>query len=126
MRFNFKHRVPASVGPAAESVYISVFWHPHAADTGASRFVDDYHQLAGEEPEPQDAMVYDAVMLAATAIHQVGADPAAVSRYLATLGVTRPPYQGVTGMIDFRGSRSGPLMMVTSRNGVFVPFSYEY
>lgn len=69
-------------------------------------------------------MVFDAIMLAATAIRQAGVDPAAVELYLTKLGVTRPPYRGVTGDIHFHDGRDGPFIIMNPQDGDFVPLSY--
>jgi branched-chain amino acid transport system substrate-binding protein len=112
------------VESSADSVYVSAFWHVLTADSSARIFIDTYRQVSGHDPGPADAMVFDAIMLAATAIRQVGANPVAVQRYLAALGVTRPPYRGITGEIHFADDRDRPLMMVRARDGQFVPLGY--
>ena len=115
---------PVEAGPGADSVYVSVFWHVLTADSSARRFIADFRRESGRYPRPDDAMVFDAIMLAATAIRQAGADPAAVELYLTKLGVTRPPYRGVTGDIHFHDGRDGPLIMMNPQDGDFVPLSY--
>ncbi len=115
---------PVEAGPGADSVYVSVFWHVLTADSSARRFIADFRRESGRYPRPDDAMVFDAIMLAATAIRQVGVDPAAVELYLTELGVTRPPYRGVTGDIHFHDGRDGPLLMVNPQDGDFMPLSY--
>ncbi len=56
-------------------------------------------------------MFVDAVMLAATAVREAGADRAAVSAYLRSLGVSRPPYQGITGPVSFTPNARHELLM---------------
>ena len=120
------NRIPESVGPGAHALYVSVFWHFQAADSLALNFIEEYRRASGRNPRPSDALVFDAIMLAATAIRQVGADPVAVQRYLEELGVTRPPYRGVTGEIQFSGDRPRSLMIVTPRNGEFMPLRHGH
>jgi branched-chain amino acid transport system substrate-binding protein len=120
-----RNLVPDVAGPSADSVYVSVFWHFLTADSAASAFIQDFRQVSGRDPSPADAMVFDAIMLAATAIRHVGTNPTAVQRYLTELGVTHPPYGGVTGEIQFSADRDRPLIMVRPRDGQFVPLDYE-
>lgn len=104
-------------GPAADSVYLSVFWHPEAADSAGRDFVRRFRILTGSEPGPTDAMVFDAIMVTATAIRAVGARPDRVTSYLQELGAGRPPYHGVTGDIDFQPDRVRPIMIIRPRSG---------
>ncbi|MEE8361249.1 MAG: ABC transporter substrate-binding protein [Gemmatimonadales bacterium] len=105
------------VGAAADSVYLSVFWHPEAADSSGRVFIRRFRLLAGRQPAPADALVYDAIMVAVAAIRQVGPDRRRVTRYLEQLGASRPGFEGVTGVIDFRPARSRPIMMIQPQQG---------
>ena len=66
-------------------------------------------------------MSYDALMLVAHAVREVGARRGVIRDYLLSLGRTRPPYQGVTGPITFTPDRKPPLRMARLRGGQVVP-----
>ena len=55
-------------------------------------------------------------MLLATAIAEAGPSPDAVRAYLDELGVTRPPFPGVSGPISFEDGPAGNLVMVSVGN----------
>ena len=88
-------------GPAADSIYLVAYWTPDAPDSLSRAFVERYRRAAGRMPESSDAIVHDALMVVAEAVHEVGSNRAAVRRYLAELGRERPPFPGVTGPIAF-------------------------
>ncbi len=54
------------------------------------------------------ALGYDATMILATAAREVGPHRAAIRDYLATLGHSRPPYAGASGLIEFDASGDAP------------------
>jgi branched-chain amino acid transport system substrate-binding protein len=107
-------------GPAAEMFYLATFWYPDAADETSRSFVEKFRRIVGRAPLPADAMKYDAAMLLAEAIREVGADRKAVRQYLADLGVTRPAWRGVTGEISFAPDRPARLVMTRIRSGAAV------
>jgi ABC-type branched-subunit amino acid transport system substrate-binding protein len=104
-------------GAAADSVYLSVFWHPDVADSSGQAFIQRFQLLTGLQPSSADALVYDAIMVSVAAIRAVGTDRRRVTRYLEELGAGRPSYQGVTGKIDFRPTRSRPILMIQPYQG---------
>lgn len=114
------YHMPAALrraGTAADSVYLSVFWHPEAADSAGRAFIHRFRLLTGRVPSPADALVYDAIMVAVAAIREVGSDRQRVTRYLENLGSGRSSYQGITGEIDFRPIRSRPILMIRPQHG---------
>jgi branched-chain amino acid transport system substrate-binding protein len=104
-------------GPAADSMYLVSFWHPSQPDPGSRGFVARFTTMVGRPPRHDDAMFYDAVMLMGTAIRSAGAERTAVRDYLASLGRTRPPYEGITGPIAFTDEAHRPLLMTRIRAG---------
>ncbi len=98
----------ARLGPA----YAVVWWRPDSADPASRAFVARFSRAAGRPPRQQEAMYYDALMVAAQAVRAVGARRGAIRRYLSELGVTRPPYRGVTGLISFARGRPTNLVML--------------
>ena len=64
-----------------------------------------------------DAKFYDAVMLAATAIHEGGASRRGVRRYLLSLGRERPAFAGVTGADRRRTGRRARRSLLTRVRG---------
>ncbi len=108
-------------GAAATSVYAVAWWSPDSPDTLAREFASRFLRANGVLPSPAETMYYDAIMVAAQAIREVGARPAAVRRYLSELGTARPPYRGVTGPISFAPRRPVNLLMTRVVNGAAVP-----
>jgi ABC-type branched-subunit amino acid transport system substrate-binding protein len=109
-----------AVGPAAPVIHGVTWWNPAIADRASRSFVERFERTTGVRPNARDAMVYDAIMVAAQAVHDVGPDPAAVRRYLSELGARRPPYRGVTGPISFVRDRPINLVMVGVSQGAVV------
>jgi branched-chain amino acid transport system substrate-binding protein len=106
-----------AAGPAADSLYAVAFWMPDAPDSLARAFVERYRRVAGELPQSADAMSHDALMLVADAVRAVGPSRAVVRQYLRDLGVTRPPYRGVTGPISFGPGARPRLVMARLVDG---------
>jgi branched-chain amino acid transport system substrate-binding protein len=88
------------------------FWDPAAHDSAAVWFRRRFEEITGVSPGGPDATRFDALMLMATAIHEAGADRARVRDYLAALGVSRPPYHGLTGEIRFDRNEGDNLVIV--------------
>jgi branched-chain amino acid transport system substrate-binding protein len=99
------------LGGAAERVHAVAFYDPAEASPAAAGFRRRFTDLVGRPPTWADAATYDATMVLVAAVRAVGPDRTAVTRYLHELGRERPPYRGLTGLIDFRGTRSGRLIM---------------
>lgn len=93
------------VGPAAPSLYVANFWMPDAADSAHAAYVERFRRVTGKEPTGIHAMTHDAIMVVASAIREVGADPARIRDYLASLGQTRPAHAGLTGPVAFGAAR---------------------
>ncbi len=88
------------------------WWRPDRADSASRAFVSRFERVAGRAPRQQEAMYYDALMVAAQAVQAVGARRDAVRRYLSELGVSRSAYRGITGPISFARSRPANLIML--------------
>lgn len=113
----FEGPLLARAGRAAASLHVVAFWHPDAPDSVSRDFVTRYRRVAGRFPQPSDALIYDGVMLLAQAGREVGPDRERIRRYLESLGVSRPPYRGVTGPISFGAMRTRPLYMMRIQGG---------
>ena len=109
-----------AAGAAADSIYIATFWLSDATDSAGRAFAAAFAARVGRPPVGSDAMSYDALMLAATAIRAVGTDRGAVREYLRSLGRERPPYPGVTGPIAFALPARSGFIMIRLRNGAQV------
>ena len=109
-------------GPAADSMYLVAFWHRTSRDSASRAFTDRFRARVGRDPRHDDAMFYDAVMLAGHAIRNGGPSRTAVATYLGQLGRSRPPYRGVTGPIAFTPEAARrPLIMTRLLNGQTEP-----
>jgi ABC-type branched-subunit amino acid transport system substrate-binding protein len=109
------------LGRAADSMYVVAFWYAELPHPGLDAFVEAHQRIVGRAPTPSEALQFDALMLLALAIRDVGGNPVAVRDYLAELGASRPPYPGVTGPISFAAGRQRPLFMLRLRGGVTIP-----
>ncbi|HWA40526.1 MAG TPA: hypothetical protein VG712_02885, partial [Gemmatimonadales bacterium] len=99
------------LGETPFPVFGAALWLPSPGDSVARTYIERFRRILGRPPRPEDAMLHDAVMLAATALREGHGDPHAIRRWLLALGVSRPPYQGVTGPIDFREDRERPFRL---------------
>ena len=104
----FARDVGTSAGPA----YAVAWWRPDSPDSASRTFVRRFERVAGRPPRQQEAMYYDALMVAAQAVHAAGAHRDGIRRYLSELGVSRPPYPGITGPISFAPGRPTNLVML--------------
>ena len=109
----FAHAASPRGGP----VYGVAWWRADSPDSASRAFVARFERAAGRQPLAQEAMYYDAIMVAAEAVREVGPGRAAIRRYLSELGVTRPPYRGITGPISFTRGRPTNLIMVRLDSG---------
>jgi len=112
-----------AAGPAADSLYLTAFWVPDTTVAIQRDFVRRYRLETGREPTAFEAMRYDAVMVLAQAIREVGPDREGIRDWLHSLGGSRPPYAGVTGDVSFRPGARRNLVLVRLREGqpVVVP-----
>jgi ABC-type branched-subunit amino acid transport system substrate-binding protein len=108
-------------GLAVDRIHAVAFWIPDPADPIQREFVDAFHRTTGRDPDANDAMLQDGMMLLAAAIDEVGPDPAAVREWLISLGRYRPPFPGVTGPVTFGTDRIARLRMAHLEGGRPVP-----
>lgn len=102
-------------GPGGEGVLVVAFWHPAGSGEESKEFERRFAARVQRPIRHADAVFYDAVMLAATAIRAEGASRDGVRRYLRSLGVSRPPYPGLTGPVAFTPGFRRPLVMTRVR-----------
>lgn len=100
---------------STDQVYLVTYWHRDIADSASRAFVAAFEEAVGRSPRHGDAVFYDAVMLAATAVREAGADREAIRRWLRELGTTRPAYDGIAGPISFAPDRPRTLLMTQVR-----------
>ncbi len=91
----------AGLDPAYEGLYIGLLYHPDAQGAGGSQFVGAYSRVYGEPPDHFGALGYDAVMLLAQAVEEVGFDRDRIRAYLEQVGRSQAAFQGVSGAIAF-------------------------
>ena len=92
------------------------FWEP-AGDTLNAAFLKRLQPLLGRQPDASQALQYDAYLLLAAAVRDVGPDRRAIRTWLESLGRTRQPWMGVTGPIAFTRPRSEILRMTGPEEG---------
>ncbi len=88
-------------GPLFEGTYVGLLYHPEFPSEAGPQFVEAYRARHGQDPDHFAALAYDAVMLFAEAVRQVGTDRANIRDYLETVGSDNNPFQGVSGSIFF-------------------------
>ncbi len=85
------------------------FWEP-GTDSLSRRFVADFREHIGADPEPGQALEYDAFLLVRQAVAEGHVTREGVAKWLRELGTPKhPPVLGVTGPIDFQAPRSAVL-----------------
>jgi ABC-type branched-subunit amino acid transport system substrate-binding protein len=105
----------------AEGVHIVAFWHPSKSGEGSdAEFVSRFEAAVDRPIRHADAVFFDAVMLAASAIRTEGASRESVRRYLTSLGGARPPFEGLTGALAFTPGFRRPLLMTRVSGRVVV------
>ena len=101
----------AAVGALPFEIYGAAYWLRADADSLGRAFIAEYHRLRHEWPRGEDAMIHDALTLAAVASRESGGDPRRMRLWLLSLGVTRPPFPGVAGPIEFRVDHPRPFRL---------------
>ena len=95
---------PLSLDTAiAEGVFVGAPFSAEDPRAEAQTFVRAYRERYHEDPDGNAALAYDATMLLASAIENVGPSRSAIRDWLAGLANAQP-HQGVTGPIAFRES----------------------
>ncbi len=84
-----------------DGVYVGLLYHPDVPGQAGRRFVEAYRAAYGEQPDHFAALAYDATMLLAEAVREVGFDRAKIRDYLAHVGSGREPFRGVSGLVAF-------------------------
>lgn len=110
-------------GAVAEGVFVSAPFLPDLPLEKTQRFVAAYRERYGVAPDAYAALTYDALGLLADAIREVGTGRAALRDRVATVGSTRPAWEGVTGRIAFdeNGDVTGkPVVIGVIRDGAVV------
>jgi len=100
-----------AVGPVPFEVYGVAFWLRDDVDSTGRAYIADFHRIRHEWPRGEDALIHDALTLAAVATRESGGDPHRMRLWLLSLGVTRPPFDGVAGPIDFRPDHPRPFRL---------------
>lgn len=101
----------AAVGPVPFEIYGVAYWLRADADSLGRAYIVQYHRIRHEWPRGEDALIHDALTLAAVASRENGGDPRRIRLWLLSLGVTRPPFAGVAGPIDFRADHPRPFRL---------------
>lgn len=113
---------PLSLDTAiAEGVYVGAPFSAEDPRAEAQTFVRAYRERYHEDPDGNAALGYDATMVLASAIENVGASRSAIREWLAGLSNGKP-HPGVTGPIAFKetGDVIGKGIVITRvRRGSF-------
>jgi branched-chain amino acid transport system substrate-binding protein len=82
-------------------VYVTSAFLADRPAAKAQRFVQAYRSRYNELPDHRGAMTYDVLYLLKEAIEKAGTDRRAIRDYVATVGMSRPKFEGVSGSIQF-------------------------
>jgi branched-chain amino acid transport system substrate-binding protein len=93
-------------------VFITSFWWPVATDTSHQAFVRQWKSLTGMLPGPADAYRRDAIYLLAAAVRDGQRTSADVTTWLKSLGVSRPPFAGLSGPVAFTPQAKRSMVML--------------
>ncbi|MBW8771768.1 MAG: amino acid ABC transporter substrate-binding protein [Gemmatimonadetes bacterium] len=96
------------LGPLPFEIYGVAFWLRNDADSAGRAYIEEFQRIRHVLPRGEDALIHDALTLAATASRESGGDPHRMRLWLLSLGVTRPPFAGVAGPVDFRPDHHRP------------------
>ncbi len=111
-------------GPLAEGIHISsAYLSDRPGEKNATFVLDFFRATQGERPNDVAGLTYDVMQLLAQAIDAVGPDRRAIRDYLASVGPSRPAFDGVSGRIAFDSSGDvpgKPLTIAIVRNGKLV------
>jgi branched-chain amino acid transport system substrate-binding protein len=98
-----------AVGPLAEGVLISTAYLPDRPGEKNATFVSTYRAAyANALPDHRGAGAYDIIHLLAEALKEVGPNRERLRDYVAGIGISRPPFSGVTGAISFDANGDVP------------------
>ncbi len=112
-------------GQATDSIYVATFWVPPGTTDAGRKFTARFKAMTGRLPEAGDALVYDAIMLLATAATNVGTRHEMIRQYLEALGTSRPPYPGVTGPVAFGIHQTSSVTIARVRQGALEPVAWQ-
>jgi len=100
-----------AVGTLPFELHAVAFWLPAEADSVGRDFMARFQARTERPARPEDALAYDALILAAHAVREGKGDPQAARRWLLSLGTTRPPFPGAAGPISFSDPGLRPLRL---------------
>lgn len=81
--------------------YVALYAADRSSTDAGTRFAAEFRQRTGAAPDHWAALGYDAAMLIGQAVQEVGPDRRRVRDWIASVGTTRPAYEGATGTIRF-------------------------
>ncbi len=95
--------------------YAAFYLPERAAGSEGARFVSEYRDRFGAEPDTRAALAYDAAMLIGLATRDVGPDRRKVRDWVASVGRSRAAHRGITGEIRFsdKGDALGKPVFMT-------------
>lgn len=93
-----------------------LFWEP-GADSASRAFVASSRRFMQRDPHPGEALEFDGFQLVAAAIRAGHTSRSAIMAWLRQLGTPgHPPYQGITGPIEFTRPRTSVLRLKALRD----------
>lgn len=97
------------------NTYALLFWEP-GSDSASQAFVERTRATLGRDPFAGEALEFDAFQLIASAVRAGNTTRPAVMTWLRQLGTPgHPPFQGLSGPIDFTRPRTSVLRLKALR-----------
>jgi branched-chain amino acid transport system substrate-binding protein len=112
---------------AAEGVVLTSPFSIMAKGAKPEKFLKDFKDEFGHDPDTWAALTYDAVMQAAEVIRKTGADRAKIRDAMAAMDSKEKGYDGVTGITFFDKNRdcAKPAFVEVVKGGEFRPFDKQ-
>ncbi|MBX7119485.1 MAG: ABC transporter substrate-binding protein [Gemmatimonadaceae bacterium] len=96
-------------------VHALLFWTPDQ-NAASAAFAARFRTMLGREPEPSQALTFDAYALVQAAVREGVRTRSAMERWLRALGTdAHPAFAGITGPIDFQRPRRTVLRLLPLR-----------
>lgn len=100
------------------NMHVLLFWEP-GADSASQAFLQSARAILKREPTPGYALEFDAYQLIVAAVRDGYTTRSGVMKWLRQLGTPgHPPFQGVSGPIDFTSPRTSVLRLKALRDSV--------
>jgi len=112
-----------NAGDAAEGLVLTSPFSVLAKGAKPERFLEDFKEKFGKDPDTWAALTYDAVMQGVEVVKKVGTDRTKIRDAMAAMDTKEKGYDGVTGVTFFDKNRdcAKPAFLEVVKDGEFLP-----